>query len=146
MPKAIPEEEKLLGFEQYCVEGTDKALADHFSMTYGDLKEIERLIDIKYPKGKNEIMKLVKSFGQLSFIGGVKYQKSMDSDFLIEANEARFKAENKAKNGIYINADIIRLCMDHGITQKQMADALGTNKTRIYLISKEEGKENGEVD
>lgn len=130
----------MIGFEQYCDDDMDRVLKDCLEQAYGNLQEINRLLDIKYPKGKNDIIKLIKGYGLAGFKAGLRWQKNVDSKFMIDANEARYKAEKKASTGIYINDALVDLCGKHGINKTAVAKALGYSQQYLhaFIQSREE--------
>lgn len=130
----MAKQEEMNGFEQYCDDDMDWLLKQFLEQSYGNLREISRLLDIKYPKGKNDIIKLIQGYGVASFKAGQRCQKNADCKFMTEANEARYKAEKKAKSGIYINEALVELCGKHGINKTAVAKALGYSQQYLHAF------------
>lgn len=131
--------DNLQGFEQYCDQDMDWLLKDYLSKAYGNLAEINRLLCIKCTSAKNQIIKLIQVYGKLCFKAGMRTQKNRESKMVTEANEARYKAEKKMRQGVYITREMIDLCINAGIKSDDLAKTLGVSADKMRAFVRECG-------
>lgn len=123
--------DNLQGFEQYCDQDMDWLLKDYLSKAYGNLTEINRLLSIKCTTAKNQIIKLIQVYGKLCFKAGMRCQKNRENKMVTESNEARYKAEKKMRQGVYITREMIDLCINAGIKSDDLAKTLGVSADKM---------------
>lgn len=131
--------DNLQGFEQFCEPDMDWLLKDYLSKAYGNLAEINRLLCIKCTSAKNQIIKLIQVYGKLCFQAGMRTQKNRESKMVTESNEARYKAEKKMRQGVYITREMIDLCINTGIKSDDLAKTLGVSADKMRTFVRECG-------
>ena len=131
--------DNLQGFEQYCEPDMDWLLKDYLSKAYGNLAEVNRLFSIKCTSAKNQIIRLIQAYGKLCFQAGMRCQKNRESKIVTECNEARYKAEKKMRQGVYITREMIDLCINAGIKSDDLAKTLGVSADKMRAFVRECG-------
>ena len=66
-------------------------------------------------------------------------QKNRESKIVTECNEARYKAEKKMRQGVYITREMIDLCINAGIKSDDLAKTLGVSADKMRAFVRECG-------